>query len=165
MNQLFIPVEDLVSWNDTSAQKWRSFISTHPDLLTLPCDIRESGTAAHLLQHVVAVELRYAQRLASEPETDYEDVPCDTADQIFATHQRALDLLQPLIADATFDWTGEIEFNTITAGRLRASRRAVLIHALMHSIRHYAQLATLTRQHGLKPDWPLDFLFIAAKPA
>ncbi len=70
MNQLCIPADDLVSWNDTSAQKWHAFAGAHPQLLTLPCDVRQSGTAAHLLQHIVAVELRYSQRLASQPETD-----------------------------------------------------------------------------------------------
>ncbi len=162
---LSIPADDLLTWNDISARKWRDFANAYPELLALPCDIRQSGTADHLLQHIVAVELRYAQRLASQPETDYADVPCNTPDEIFATHDRAVDLLRALLTDESFDWNHEIEFTTITAGRLRASRRAVLIHTLMHSIRHYAQLSTLARQHGLKPDWPLDFLFIAAKPA
>ncbi len=158
---LSIPAEDLLTWNDTSARKWRDLIHTHTGILALPCDIRQSSTAAQLLQHIVAVELRYAERLASLPETDYASIPCRSADEIFATHQQAIDLLRPLLADETYDWNLEIEFNTITAGRLRASRRAVLIHALMHSIRHYAQLATLVRQHGFQPDWPMDFLFIA----
>ncbi len=162
---LSIPADDLLTWNDTSARKWRDFTNANPALLALPCDIRDAATAAHLLQHIVAVELRYAQRLAGQPETDYANVPCDTADQIFTTHTSALDLLCPLLADPAYDWNSEIEFNTITAGRIRASRRGVLVHALMHSIRHYAQLATLVRQHGFKPDWPMDFLFIAAKPA
>jgi len=30
----------------------------------------------------------------------------------------------------------------------------------MHSIRHYAQLATLARQNGFKPDWPMDYLYM-----
>jgi uncharacterized damage-inducible protein DinB len=35
----------------------------------------------------------------------------------------------------------------------------------MHSIRHYAQLATLVRQHGFQPTWPMDYLFTAAQCA
>ena len=162
---LSISAEDLLKWNDVSANKWHAFSNAHPELLALPCDIRQSGTAAHLLQHIVAVELRYAQRLSSHPETDYNDVPCNTPDEIFSTHQRTLGLLRPLLADELYDWSTEIEFDTITLGRLRASRQGILVHALMHSIRHYAQLATLVRQHGLKPDWPMDFLFIAATRA
>jgi uncharacterized damage-inducible protein DinB len=31
---------------------------------------------------------------------------------------------------------------------------------VLHSIRHYAQLATLVRQHGYKPTLPGDYLFM-----
>jgi hypothetical protein len=32
-------------------------------------------------------------------------------------------------------------------------------HALFHSMRHWAQLATTLRQNGLKQDWQHDFIF------
>jgi len=41
----------------------------------------------------------------------------------------------------------------------------VLFHALLHGIRHYAQLATLVRQHGIKPEWPMDYLFMGMERA
>jgi uncharacterized damage-inducible protein DinB len=162
---LSIPADELLRWNDLSATHWHGFALANPGILTLPCDIHSSHTVAQLLQHIVAVELRYAQRLAGEPESDYNDIPFHSAEAIFATHDRTLSLLQPLLADAAFNWSTEIEFQTITAGRIRASRRTILIHLLMHSIRHYAQLATLVRTHGFNPDWPMDFLFVAAHPA
>jgi hypothetical protein len=31
---------------------------------------------------------------------------------------------------------------------------------MLHGIRHYAQLATLVRQQGVKPDWQMDYLFV-----
>ncbi len=36
---------------------------------------------------------------------------------------------------------------------------------MTHGIRHYAQLATLVRQHGVTPDWPMDYLFMGARRA
>ena len=69
---LTIAVDDLLRWNVVSAQHWRDFLAAHPAVLDLPCDIRESGTVAMLLKHIVAVELRYAERLHGEPETPYE---------------------------------------------------------------------------------------------
>jgi len=133
--------------------------------MDVSCDIGRATTIAQLFQHIVAVELRYAQRLASQPESDYADVPFDSPAAIFATHTRALDTVRTLLADPTYDWFHEIEFQTITAGRLRASRRAILIHLLMHGIRHYAQLATLARTRGFKPTFPGDYLFVDAKRA
>ena len=165
MPPLSLPAEDLLAWNELTTGQWHAFTSAHPQILKLPCDIRQSGTVAHLLQHIVAVELRYAERLASQPETDYAAIPYSTPDEILHTHRRATTLLRSLLDDPTLDWNAEIEFNTITMGRLRATRRNVLVHALLHSIRHFAQLATLIRQNGFEPDWPMDFLFVAAQPA
>ena len=165
MSGLNLSGEELVEWNDLTAKKWRDFINANPALLQLPSDIRESKTVAQVLQHIVAVELRYAQRLAGVAETEYAAVPFNTADEILTTHNEAMALLRGVLADPGFDWTQEIEFMTITAGKLRTTRKAAFIHALMHSIRHYAQLSTLVRQHGFKPDWPMDYLFLAARPA
>ncbi len=35
----------------------------------------------------------------------------------------------------------------------------MLTHAVVHAIRHWAQLATLLRQQGYKTDWQHDVLF------
>ncbi len=162
---LTIPVENLLTWNDTTAQHWRDFIHSNFEILALPSDIRNSITVADTLQHIFAVELRYAQRLSGLPESRYEDVSKDSIDALLVTHTQALTLVRTLLADRAYDWSTELTFETITLGRLRASREAILIHLTLHSIRHYAQLATLVRQHGFKPTWPMDYLFIAAQPA
>ncbi|NYF81230.1 DinB family protein [Granulicella arctica] len=157
--------EDLLAWNNATAERWKSLLSANPMLLQLPCDIyKKSSTVGQLLQHIVAAELRYAERLIDAPVTDYANIPYTTTDEIFATHTRAVSILNELLANASFDWDHEIEFTTLTAGRRCATRRAVFHHALLHSIRHYAQLATLARQHGLSPG-PLDFLITNSHPA
>ena len=162
MNELNVSGEDLLKWNDLTARKWRDLVTANPALLAVPCDIRESGTVGQALQHIVAVELRYAQRLAALPEGDYADVRYDSGDEILATHDQAVALLREVLADPAYDWEQEIEFVTITAGKLKASRKTIFIHAVMHGIRHYAQLATLARQHGFKPDWQMDYLMMGA---
>jgi uncharacterized damage-inducible protein DinB len=45
-------------------------------------------------------------------------------------------------------------------GQLRSNRKTILFHALLHSIRHYAQLASLARHCGVQPDWPMDYLIM-----
>lgn len=162
---LTVPIEDLLRWNEITATRWRDLLRAHPHLLAVATDIRNSGDVAHLLQHIAAVELRYAERLASLPESDYDSVPFASPDDLHATHERALALIRPLLADEAFDWSQPIEFPTITLGRIRATRRDVLIHMLLHSVRHYAQLAVIVRQAGVKPDWPMDFLMVNASRA
>ena len=154
-----------MAWLDTTSDRWCALVREHPHALAVECDIMSAGTVAKVLQHIVAVELRYAQRLSDVPISSYEEVPFETADELWSTHKRAMDLLRALLADKNFDWEQSIEFQTRSAGVLRATRRMVLAHSMLHSIRHYAQLATLLRQHNIKPNWPMDYIFMGAKPA
>jgi uncharacterized damage-inducible protein DinB len=160
MSELIITGEDLLAWNDVNARKWRDLVTANPRILSIPCDIRDATTAGQLLQHIVAVELRFAQRLKGLPETDYADVPYRTGDEILATHDHALAIVRIVMADPDYDWGKQIEFTTMTAGKIKSTRKSVFIHLLMHGIRHYAQLATLVRQNGFKPDWPMDYLYM-----
>jgi uncharacterized damage-inducible protein DinB len=163
-----VPVtsDELLQWNDSTAKKWEKLLEQHPETLALPCDVRETENVAGLLQHIVAVELRYAERLLGEPVTEYQDIPTDSVRSLFATHDRAMEKYRALAANNDYGWDEEIEFPTRSlAGKLTATRRAVFAHALLHSIRHYAQLATLLRQHGIPSGFPMDFLFVTARPA
>jgi uncharacterized damage-inducible protein DinB len=159
MAELALTAEDVLAWNERTAQTWRQLIDEHPGILALECDIYGVKTVAQLLQHVVAVETRYAQRLAGVTETPYEAIPHGTAAEIFGAHEAAMQDLRAELAKGG-DWDSKLEFTTLTMGRGRASRKTIFFHALMHSIRHYAQLATLVRRHGFKPAYPMDYLLM-----
>lgn len=77
---------------------------------------------------------------------------------IYATHDRAVELLRPLMDRDDSFWETVLEMKTRSAGVLRATRRTVLAHLLTHSIRHYAQLATLARKQGVPPDFAMDYI-------
>ena len=163
MNSTSLSADDLLAWNDAHATAWAHVLSTHPALLLAPCDIYGSTTnIGQLLQHIVAVELRYAERLSSTPATDYSSIPYGSPEEIFATHVRAFTMFRDLLANPDFDWDEELEFSTLTAGRRRASRKAIFHHALLHGIRHYAQLATHIRHMGYKPP-DMDYLLMTAR--
>lgn len=157
--------QTLVDWNDANAQRWHEFILANPPILLLLCDIRNGKTVADTLQHIVAVELRYAQRLAGLPESPYEEIPKTSIDSLHGAHELALGLVRSLLSTPDYDWSAELTIDTIAAGRLRASRETILVHLALHSMRHYAQLATLVRQQGFKTNWPMDYLFAAAQRA
>ena len=157
-----LTAEELLAWLETTSTNWRALATTHPDLLALPCDIYGTQTVAHLLQHITVVELRYAQRILGLPESAYEDISTESIATIYTAHDRAAALYRQALATPGLDWETPIEFKTRSVGVLLASSRTILIHAVMHSIRHYAQLATLVRQHGIKPTWSMDYLFMGA---
>ena len=150
---------EVLAWNDTTTRKWHALIEQHPEILALPCDIYNCKTVADLLHHIAAVELRYAQRLAAIPQTPYDQIPSTPASALLLTHQQAFVLFRRELATPG-DWDETIEFQTLSRGPMKSTRKIVLFHALLHGIRHYAQLATLVRQHGIQPGWPMDYLFM-----
>jgi len=159
MSQPILTAQELIAWNEKTSNGSRHFLVGHPELLSQPCDIAGVKTVAELLQHIVAVELRYAQRLANLPASDYADIPADSVESIYGTHDNAIAIFRDLLA-SDVDWDAPIEFTTRSMGSARSARKTILFHALLHSIRHYAQLATMARQNGLKPDWAMDYLLM-----
>jgi uncharacterized damage-inducible protein DinB len=158
MSEPVLTAQEVLKWNESTSVQWRKFLSENPAILTLPCDIASNTTiVAQLLQHIVAVELRYAERIAHIPETPYDQVPYDSVDAIYATHDRAIEILQRALT-AHHDWNETLEFQTRSYGTMRATAKTIYFHALFHGIRHYAQLGTLVRQHGYKPTWLGDYL-------
>jgi uncharacterized damage-inducible protein DinB len=159
MTQPALTATEILQWNDLTAQRWKALLVANPDALEFPCDVYGVGTVRGLLRHIVAVELRYSERLSGEPVTPYEEVPIGSAEELFDQHDETIARYRKLLADDSIEWDEKIEFTTISAGTRTATRKRILFHAFLHGIRHYAQLATLVRQHGIKPDWPMDFLF------
>jgi uncharacterized damage-inducible protein DinB len=157
-----LTAEEVLEWNDSNATQWRNLLHKHPNALSLPCDIRGGTTVADLLQHIVAAELRYAERLHGDPVTDYEDVPKSGVDDIFGAHDRAVATFRLLLEDDSYPWHTEMEFTT-KAGGLIATRQVILFHAMLHSMRHYAQLTPLLRHAGITVDWQQDFLFTTGR--
>jgi len=162
MNELALSAEEVLAWNEKTAQSWRKLTEEHPEVLSIECDIYGVKTVGQLLQHVVAVETRYAQRLAGVEETPYDAIPYGSAAEIFGAHEAAMQGLRAEVAKGG-DWERKMEFQTLTMGRVRSSRKTLFFHALMHSIRHYAQLATLVRKHGYKTALPMDYMLMGAE--
>lgn len=164
MTQPVLTADEMLAWLDATSAKWRALIEEHPEILAMPCDVMGCGTVGQLLQHIVAVELRYADQLSGRPPTEYAAIAFDSAAAIYATHERAVTMYRELLASGV-DWDGNFEFVTRSLGPMRATRKTVLFHALLHAIRHYAQLATLVRQHGIKPGWQMDYLAMGMERA
>jgi len=164
MAQPALSADEVMAWLETTSVKWKALIEEQPEVLGFPCDVMGVGTVGALLQHIVAVEQRYADQLSGLPPTEYSAIPFDSAAAIYATHELAMKKFRVLL-DSDTDWDGKFEFMTRSMGPMRSTRKTVLFHAMLHAIRHYAQLATLVRQHGVKPGWPMDYLFMRMERA
>jgi uncharacterized damage-inducible protein DinB len=155
-----ISFSELLDWNERETQKWRDwFARQDASMLDLPMRIAQTKNVREFLLHIFAVELRYAQRLNDEEVTSYEALPTETVADLFGIGDRARAGLRGYLANVTDDELKSVqEFPTRTAGTLRASERKMFAHAMLHSVRHWAQLATALREAGHATDWGKDFL-------
>jgi uncharacterized damage-inducible protein DinB len=156
---------ELLDYSAEESNHWRDFFTQHPEAMDLPCDIAQTKTVRELVLHIVVVQMRYAERLLNMPITEYESLAARLAqgkpdEDLFALSRKSLeDLRSFAIAANDSDWDGLLTFPTRSAGELTASRRKIFIHALLHGVRHWAQLSTYLRQKGYKQDWQHDFIF------
>jgi len=163
MTAAAIKLEELLVDNEVSTRKWQAWFANNPAALDVPCAIYNSGTVRGLLKHIFAVELRHSQRLLGEEVTSYDAIPVGSLDELMAVHAQAMQNLRKFLSSANDAALLEvIPLQTVSAGTLHASRRKLLTHILLHSIRHWAQLSSLLREAGYKTDWAKDFLFSEA---
>ncbi len=109
------------------------------------------------------MELRYSERLLETTETPYEGLPTKSLEDLFGIHKQARQNIDQWLGKTDErDLAKVLTFKTITAGTLSSSKRKILIHALLHGVRHWAQVANTLRIQGHKQDWPHDFLFTDA---
>ena len=151
---------DLLDWNESEANKWRAWFESQPAaVLDLPVKIAQTKNVREFLLHIFAVELRYAQRLNDEPVTSYEELPIGSVADLFSIGDRARAGLRAYLVRTTDEELKSLqEFPTRTAGTLRASERKMFAHTMLHSVRHWAQLATALREAGYEAKWMKDFL-------
>ncbi|MGC2324818.1 MAG: DinB family protein [Terriglobales bacterium] len=155
---------ELLRFNEQETDRWHQFLGKQgPTVLEVTVDLAGGGTVRDLLLHMFAVELKYAERLSGGQITQPFELPNRTVDEIFNIATTAHEKISGYLQTASeADLNRKITFPTLSAGEQTATRRKVLGHALVHSLRHWAQLTTEMRRRGYKADWHHDFLFTDA---
>ena len=161
---LGISLEELLAWNDEAANHWKIHCEANPALLQVPCDIGGSTTVQSFVRHIWLAELRWAQRLAALPVTDRDSAPTGPLDALFHCHSEAMEIYRNLLAAPAREWEEiyTLDLPNIPEEFKRLTRRKVAAHSLIHSQRHWSQLATLARQAGYPAGFHGDLLFSCA---
>lgn len=156
-----ISFAELLAANESDTAKWRKWFDEQPAaVLDVRLSIALAKDVREFLLHIFAVELRYAERLTGALVTEYESLPTTTVADLFVIGERARAMYREyLAATSDEDLLSVMEFPTRTGGVFRVSKRKMLAHALIHSIRHWAQLATALREAGYPTNWGKDFLY------
>jgi uncharacterized damage-inducible protein DinB len=151
-----ISFADLLAYNADETDHWKQWLVEHAAALDLPCDVAGAASVRKLLLHIFATELFFANRVLDEPKLDYDKLPHQTLDELFAVHAEADSKFQKFFAQATpEEWS-----NPVSLGfrDFKASKRKMVAQAMLHSIHHRGQLATFLRQQGFKQNWNHDFI-------
>ncbi len=154
---------ELLDYTAGEAEGWAEYFEAHSEALDLPFAEGRMSTVRGAVQHVFAVERRYADRLNDEPVSGYEAIPTDSAAAMFEAGRDARARLERFLATASgADLARRHTFETLSAGTQTATARKIVAHALVHAVRTWAQLATVVRQHGVPTAGRHDLLFSKA---
>jgi uncharacterized damage-inducible protein DinB len=159
-----ITLDELLTWNDEASKFWKAHLDANPALLELPCDIGGTGNVQGFVRHIWGVELRWGQRIAGLPELAKEDTPTGPLAALFDLHMKAAGVFRALLDDPTVKWEEKmpLDFPWLSQDARSFSRRKIAAHALFHSQRHWAQLATLVRTAGFPSGFKGDMLISSA---
>jgi uncharacterized damage-inducible protein DinB len=157
-----LSLNDLLDYTDWERHKWHAWFRQHgASPLKISAGPHGDGrftAVGELVRHIFSAEKRYVERLSGRSLTDPASIRADDVDALFQFGQQSRSSLREFIT--TFparDWDVPRDF-TILNNFLRATPRKIVIHILMHEIRHWAQIATLLRLHGLTDEFH-DLLF------
>jgi len=159
-----ITMEELLAWNVEASDFWKTHLDANPALLELPCDIGGAADVQQFVRHIWGVELRWAQRLAGLPVMPKEEKVSGQLEALFEFHLKAVEIFRELLTAPDQSWEEDfaLDFKWIPPETRVVSRRKVLGHALFHSQRHWAQLATLVRAAGFPSGFKGDLLLSPA---
>ena len=159
---LDVSLTDLMDYTEWERGRWRDCLRRQDrkvlEISPGPHGDGRFGAVGDLVKHIFAAEKRYVDRLAGRPITDPASVPNDDLEALFEFgRQSRADLRQLLDAFPTQNWDIAVEFK-LGNSNLRATPRKIVVHVLMHEIRHWAQIGTLLRSQGITDGFH-DFLF------
>jgi uncharacterized damage-inducible protein DinB len=159
-----ITLEELLVWNQEASDFWKKHLDADPSLLELPCGIGGAVNVQAFVRHIWVVELRWSQRIAKLPELPREAVPDGPLDVLFGLHLQAVEIFRTLLNNPAQDWDAitKLEYDWLAAHAQTPTARKLTAHALFHSQRHWAQLATLVRAAGSPSGFMGDVLFSLA---
>jgi uncharacterized damage-inducible protein DinB len=151
---------ELLTLNKAETDRWQAWFERQPvSVLNVPTTIANADTIRGLLLHIFAVELRHTERLLGRTNiTSYEDLRSDSIPSLFGIGERARGMLLQYLESETDEALREVIGIETRKGAFQTTKRRLAAHIFIHSIRHWAQLATALREAGFQTDWSHDVL-------
>ncbi len=162
MSNLSLNLSDLMAYTDWERDKWHSWLLQHGDgVLAITVGPHSDGrfqTIGDMVRHIFSAEKRYVDRLSNQPITDTSSIPNNSVEALFAFGQESRAALREFVRKfPPENWDVPQDLSLMNK-ILRLTPRKIVVHVLLHEIRHWAQIGTLFRLNGLTGEFH-DFLF------
>ena len=153
-----ISFEELLDYQEEQTEQWRELFEKKPFLLKV--DASPTQTIGDVLFHTFTSEYRIAQRLLAETMTPDAEFSRRTVSDLFSIGEAAHLKMREYVAHRTQDEVDALKkYPSPTLGEFEASPKKMLTHAIIHSIRHWAQVARAIRENGQRAEFSHDPLF------
>jgi uncharacterized damage-inducible protein DinB len=154
--------DHLLEYTDWQRESWQDWFTRQgPGSLAVSAGPHGDGrlnTVGEIVRHIFSAEHRYVDRMNDRPLIDASALPpTDDANALFAFGRDSRAALRNFIAVLPPDQLDVARELTIVALTRTLTPRKILVHVVLHEIRHWAQIATLLRLQGMKVDFH-DFL-------
>jgi uncharacterized damage-inducible protein DinB len=149
--------DHLLEYTDWQRESWHAWF-TRQGAGALAVSVGPNGdgrfnTVGEIVRHIFSAETRYVERLNDRPLTDTATLPADDIDALFAFGRDSRAALRRYISTLPADQLDVPRELTIVNSTMRLTPRKILVHVVLHEIRHWAQIATLLRLQGMKVDF------------
>jgi uncharacterized damage-inducible protein DinB len=151
----------LLEYTAWERSQWRTwFREQGPAALAVDLGPNRDGrvnTIGELVRHIFSAEQRYVDRIRGVPLTDTAAVRADDVGALFTFGEQSRESLRSLLATfpaEQWDVPQQIQMGPHTRS---VTPRKMIVQAVTHEIRHWAQVATFLRMSGHRPG-PRDFL-------
>jgi len=149
---------DLFAYEEEEASHWEEWFRANSAALSARVELKH--TLRNKLFHIFSVAQRNAERLLGEEMTPDQDLEARTLDQLFDIGRLARQKYRQYLATATDEQLAiPHKYSSFTIGEFTATPRKLLLHGVVHSIRHWGQIATLLRQQGYTVNFTHDVIF------
>lgn len=157
---LTITYEQLLDYSDHDRRKWREWVTADPARMDIPVQPgNRFPTVGALFDHIFFVERRHLCRLEGGTPPDVTGIPQGDWQGLFEYADLVRADLRRYAADID-DVTGaELLRWTYQDREFAMTRRRLLVHIVLHEIRHLAQVALAARAAGVAPPGDHDLIY------
>jgi uncharacterized damage-inducible protein DinB len=140
---------------EEQTEQWCEFFLKRPHLLKV--DASPTSTLGDRLFHTFTSEYRIAQRLPGEMMLQDADFVRGNVSDLFSIAELSNIKLHEYLAKASQTELEQVRtFPSPSLGEFTATPKKMITHAIVHSIRHWAQVSGALREHGQRPDFSHD---------